>query len=82
MKIKECFAINDKDKSNIILFNMETDELITLNETASFIFLNREKDIDLLKNEIISNFNNIENESQIFNDIKETLEFFKDNLYE
>lgn len=82
MKIKECFAINDKDKSNIILFNMETDELITLNETASFIFLNGEKDIDLLKNEIMSNFNNIENESQIFNDIKETLEFFKDNLYE
>jgi hypothetical protein len=82
MKIKECFAINDKDKSNIILFNMDNDELITLNETASFIFLNREKDIDSLKNEILCNFNNVSNETQIYDDIKETLEFIKDTLYE
>ncbi len=82
MKIKKCFAINDKDKSNIIIFNMETDELISLNETASFIFLNREKDINSLKNEILSNFNNVSNDTQIFYDIKETLEFFKDTLYE
>ena len=81
MKIKDSYVVNLNDKNNVKIFNLETDELIELNEEASLIFNNFEKTDD----EIASLFNEtyeITTDANVLEDIREIKDYLRNNIYE
>lgn len=81
MKLKECLAINEENQDNIKIFNMDTDEMLELNEEASLIFSNRDKEINEIKR-IFTEQYNIADEESLTSDIEEILAYFKECFYE
>ncbi len=68
MKLKENVAINSQNENNVILYDIENDEMISLNEEASIIFKNIEKNDEQIVMEINKKYE-ISNIKEILNDI-------------
>lgn len=81
MKLKECLAVNESDKVNIKIFNLDTDEMMILNEEASLIFVNRDRDDDYIKKLFMERYH-ISNEEELLEDIENTKAYFEENFYE
>ncbi|WP_066923829.1 hypothetical protein [Murdochiella massiliensis] len=80
-KLKLKFAVNDQNPQNIIIYDMESDTEMLLNEQASLILLNGEKPID----EIVDLFHKeyyIRSDSMLISDIQNMQAFFEETLYE
>lgn len=80
-KLKLKFAVNDQNPQNIIIYDMESDTEMLLNEQASLILLNGEKTID----EIVDLFHKeyyICSDSMLISDIQNMQAFFEETLYE
>lgn len=80
-KLKSNFAVNDQNRQKIIIYDMESDTEMLLNEQASLILLNGEKTID----EIAAMFReeySIISDTALIDDIQKTQTYFAETIYE
>ncbi len=80
-KLKPNFAVNVQNRQKVIIYDMESDTEILLNEQASLIFLNGEKTIKEIADMFREEYS-IPSETALMDDIQKMQTYFAETIYE